>query len=100
MARVVVTPAADLDAAQIVDFLAAHAGVGVAAKYNDAFERLYDHWANFPDSGAPRARLGADIRVGVVSPYVVIYRHTVAEGVVRVLRIVHAKRRITGTMLR
>jgi toxin ParE1/3/4 len=100
MARVVVTPAADADTMEIQHFLAANAGYGVAAKYNAAFERLYDHWANFPDSGAPRLKIGSKIRIGVVQPYVVIYRHTEADDTVRVLRIVHGSRKITGKLLR
>ena len=100
MARVVVTPSADADAAEILAFLAAEAGIGVAAKYNAAFERLYDHWADFPNSGAPRPKVGSKVRIGIVSPYVVIYKLTEADGAVRVLRIVHGRRKITGKLLR
>jgi len=56
--------------------------------------------ADFPDSGPPRPKVGAQIRIGIVSPYIVIYRHTEAEDTVRVLRIVHGSRRITGKLLR
>ncbi|MDE3177334.1 MAG: type II toxin-antitoxin system RelE/ParE family toxin [Pseudomonadota bacterium] len=100
MARVVVTPSADADTAEILAFLAAKAGLGVAAQYNASFERLYDHWADFPESGAPRPRVGARIRIGVVSPYVVIYRHTEDDNTVRVLRIVHGRRMVTGKLIR
>ena len=100
MARVIVTPSADADAAGIIAYLDAKAGYGVAARYNAAFEQLYDHLADFPDGGAPRSEIGSNIRIGVVSPYVVIYRHTEADGIVRVLRIVHGRRRITGKLLR
>jgi plasmid stabilization system protein ParE len=34
-----------------------------------------------------------------VSPYIVIYRHTEAADTVTILRIVHGRRRITGTLL-
>ena len=40
-----------------------------AAKYDD---RLGDH----PGSGAARPALGLDIRIGIVSPHIVIYRHS------------------------
>jgi toxin ParE1/3/4 len=56
--------------------------------------------AGFPDSGAPHSKIGAKIRIGVVSPYIVIYRHTVADSLARVLRIVHGSRKITGRLLR
>jgi toxin ParE1/3/4 len=100
VARVIVTPSADADTAEILGFLAAKAGYGVAANYNAAFEQLYDNLADFPDSGAPRPNVGARIRIGVVSPYLVIYRHTEADSTVRVLRIVHGSRKITGKLLR
>lgn len=75
MARVVVTPSADADTAEIIAYLDAKAGYGVAAKYNASFEQLYDDLADFPDSGAPRPKVGAKIRIGIVSPYIVIYRY-------------------------
>jgi toxin ParE1/3/4 len=56
---------------------------------------LFDRLAEYPDSGAPRASLGRDIRIGVVSPYVVIYRHREADDTVTVLRIIHGRRNIT-----
>ena len=95
-----ITPAADADVAEIITFLAGKAGVGVALRYSAAFEDLFDHLAMFPDSGSRRSRLGANIRASVFSPYIILYRHTEVDSTVRVLRIVHAKRRITGKMLR
>jgi toxin ParE1/3/4 len=100
VARVVVTPSADADAAEIIADLEAKAGFVVAARYNASFERLYDILADFPGTGPPRPALGAHIRIGVVLPYIVIYSHTETDGVVRVLRIVHGSRRISGTLLR
>jgi toxin ParE1/3/4 len=100
VARVIVTPAADADTAEIMAYLQVRAGHGVAARYNASFERLYDHLADFPDGGAPRPKVGSRIRIGIVAPYIVIYRHTEADSTVRVLRIVHGSRRITGKLLR
>jgi toxin ParE1/3/4 len=100
MARVVFTAAADADAAFILDDLYTKAGKPTVVKYRASFKTLYEHLADFPDSGAPRPKMGSNIRIGIVFPYVVIYRHTEADGVVRVLRIVHGGRRITGKLLR
>jgi toxin ParE1/3/4 len=100
MASVVFTAAADADAAFVFDDLYTKAGKPTVVKYRAAFKTLYEHLADFPDSGAPRPKVGPKIRIGIVSPYIVIYRHTEAEGVVRVLRIVHGSRRITGRLLR
>lgn len=100
MAHVIVTPSADADTAEIIAYLDAKAGYGVAARYNASFEQLYEHLADFPESAAPRPKVGSNIRIGIVSPYIVIYKHTEADRIVRVLRIVHGSRRITGKLLR
>ena len=62
-------------------------------------ERLYDRLGAHPGIGAPRPALGRNIRIGIVSPYIVIYRHTDADDTVTVLRVVHGRRRITGALL-
>ena len=100
MARVVFTAAADADAASIFDDLCAKAGKPTVVKYRALFKTLYDNLADFSDSGPPRPKVGTQIRIGVVFPYIVIYRHTEADGIVYVLRIVHGSRRITGKLLR
>jgi toxin ParE1/3/4 len=100
MAPIVFTAAADADAAAIFDYLYAKAGKSTVLKYRAAFKTLYEHLANFPDSGAPRPKVGWRIRIGIVSPYIVIYSHMEADDIVRVLRIVHGSRRITGKLLR
>ncbi len=100
MARVVVTPAADADLQQIIAHLGGNAGFRIAARYVADFERLFDHVAAFPESGSPRPKLGASIRICLVHPYVFIYRRYEAEDVVRVLRVLHGARRITGRLLR
>ena len=72
MARVVFTAAADADAAAIFDYLYAKAGKSTVLKYRAAFKTLYEHLANFPDSGAPRPKVGGRIRIGIVTPYIVV----------------------------
>lgn len=99
MARVVIASSADADYAEILADLAAKAGWRVAAQYNERFESLYDRLANHPRSGAPRPALGPHMRIGIVSPYIVIYNNE-NEDTVTILRIVHGRRRIAGTMLR
>jgi toxin ParE1/3/4 len=100
MARVVITASADADSAAILDYLNVKAGQPTVVKYRALFRRLYDRLADHPDSGAPRPALGPSIRIGVVSPYIVIYRHVEAADIVTILRIVHGRRRITGKLLR
>ena len=100
MARISFTAAADADVAVIFDDLYAKAGKSTVLKYRSALRALYSQIAEFPDSGAPRPKLGANIRIGVVHPYIVIYRHTETDNSVRVLRLVHGSREITGKLLR
>src|SRR5580692_2083002 len=99
MARLVIASSADADFAEIITDLATKAGWRTAAKYEELFENLYDRLADHPRSGAPRPAFGQNIRIGIVPPYIVIYRNE-DDGTVTVLRIVHGRRRITGRMLR
>jgi plasmid stabilization system protein ParE len=69
MARVVFAEVADADMDFVVAELAAEGGTSVALKYQAKFKKLYDRLEAFPQSGAPRRRLGAGIRIGVVRPY-------------------------------
>ena len=99
MARVIVASSADADIDAIqVDF-AKTAGTRVAAKYTALFESLYDRLAEHPASGVPRPALGKHIRIGIVLPYIVIYRHREADDTATVLRIVHGRRNITARLI-
>jgi plasmid stabilization system protein ParE len=97
MARLVVSPQADADAAAIVDMLIREAGEAVATRYRRDFNLLFERLAMFPQSGAQRPELGRDIRIGVVHPYVVIYRYD--DTTVRIARIVDGRRNITRRVL-
>jgi toxin ParE1/3/4 len=99
VARVVLSTAAQADNAAILRDLAANAGPGVAADYAASFAALYDRLASFPDSGAPRPRCGPYVRMGIVSPYLVFYRHVPGSDLVGVIRAVHGKRTISRRLL-
>ena len=99
MARVVIASSADAHSAEVITALAATAGWRTAAKNDELFERLYDRLADHPGSGAPGPALGQNIRIGIVSPYTVIYRNDAVSNTVTVLRIMHSRRRISGRML-
>jgi toxin ParE1/3/4 len=49
----------------------------------------------------PRRRpaLGPNVRIGVVTPYIVVYRHTEREDTVTVLRVIHGRRDITEQLI-
>ena len=100
MARVVITEPADADSAEIISDLNEKAGALVADRYDAEFDALYLRLAAFPESGSPRPKLGRFVRIGLVSPYVVVYRHVPDDDLVAVIRIVHGRRRITRELLR
>ena len=97
-ASVVFLPAADSDIDRIFQDLCVNAGLAVGSDYLERFERLADDIALFPNSGALRPELGAGIRIGIVSPYLMIYA-TGDDNTVRVLRVVHGSQNITSRLL-
>ena len=99
MARIVVTQSASADQSAIIQYLHAQAGLRTAIRFRALFAALYDRLADHPASGAHRAALGPDIRIGIVSPYIVIYRHSENDDTVTVLRIVHGRQEITRKLL-
>lgn len=99
MARIVVTEDSDRDLDALLLDLAGKAGVPVAIRYNGLFESLYDRLAAHPAIGASRLALGRDIRVGIVTPYIVIYHYDPSDDVVTILPIVHGRRRINRDLM-
>jgi hypothetical protein len=47
-----------------------------------------------------RPKLGPHIRVGVVFPYLVVYRHVEGDDTVSIIRVLHGRRRMTRKLLR
>jgi toxin ParE1/3/4 len=93
------TDSADSDSSFIYADLHGKTGMRAVVKYRALFRRLYERLGDFPESGAPRPELGPDIRIGIVFPYIVIYRFDEADNSVIVLRIVHGRRKITAELL-
>jgi toxin ParE1/3/4 len=100
MARVIVTDLADADTAKILNDTSRDAGHLAATQYNARIEVLYDKLADFPESCQARPRLGAHIRVGVVDPYLIVYRYLKADDTVSIIRVAHGRRNITRKFLR
>jgi toxin ParE1/3/4 len=99
MARVVVSTVAQADAHVVLRDLAEKGGYRVVADYAFWLERLYDRLASYPDSGAPRPLLGPHIRMAVLSPYLIFYRHVPGSNLVGVVRVLHSSRHITRKLL-
>ena len=100
MAKLVVTSAANADVGEIYEYLLAEAGLLTAMKYRRQLAELFNHLALYPESCPRRPRLSAQTRVGIVSPYLVLYRYAEAGDTVFIQRIVHGRRRITRKSLR
>lgn len=98
MAKLIVSPLAELDTATIIAMLTDKAGSAVAERYRRDFEELFERLMMFPLSGARRPRLGRTVRIGVVEPYVVLYEHRL--DIVRILRVLDGRRHISSRLLR
>jgi toxin ParE1/3/4 len=97
VARLVFAPSAIADTREILATLVEKAGRPVAVAYFERFRSTFERIAGFPESGAPRPRLGASIRLAVVRPYVVIYRQSPEAA--EVLRVLHGRRNVTRRIL-
>jgi len=99
MTRLVVAANAETDFDTIITYLQREAGTRVADAYDrricNAIERLVD----FPESGSPRPTLGLDVRITVISPYILIHEYARANETITLLRILHCKRDITRDLL-
>jgi len=98
VASLTFAPRAIADASDILNLLREKAGDAVAEAYLARFVVIFDRLSRFPDSGAPRPRLGPLVRVAVVRPYLVIYR--TRPQTVEVMRILHGRRHIVRAMRR
>jgi toxin ParE1/3/4 len=100
MTRLVVTADAERDASEIISFLAREAGPAVAAEYVRRFTSTLERLASLPETGAPRPSLGPNARIGIVSPYILIYDFVRVRDELILLRILHGRRNITQDLLR
>ena len=91
MARVLWTPSAEADLAEIHLYIATRAqSAAPADRWIDVIRDKCRLYAGQPEMGEARPDLGADLRVLIVGEYVVIY-HPVQAGI-EVLRVVHGRR--------
>jgi toxin ParE1/3/4 len=100
MTRLVVTPEADADALEILDYLRQEAGARVAEDYARRFQNTLQRLIAHPESGPSRPALGPDARLAIVPPYLLIYDYTYTDDTLTLLRILHGKRNITPRLLR
>jgi toxin ParE1/3/4 len=99
MARIIITETASIDQANILEDQNHKAGLHVALKFRARFRALFDRLADHPASGPRRPALGPNIRIGVVTPYIVIYRHADDDGTATGMRLFHGRRDITEQLI-
>jgi len=99
MTRLVISSRAHRDMDELTIYLAEHAGWSTAAKYVDLLDALYEAIKVHPLSGAPRPRVGRSIRIGIVSPYIAVYRYDESADLVTVARVLHGHRRLTKRLV-
>ena len=98
MARVVVSTVAQADTSAILRDLGEGRGWR-SRRYRRLSRGALHRLAAHPDSGAPRPAYGRHVRIGLVWPYVVAYRHVPNSDLVGVICVVHGSRHITRKLL-
>ena len=96
---VIVAPRARGDLFSIVRHLAKVAGPEIAGRWDDKFWEGIDRLRDFPGVGTRRPRLGRDVWMIVVAPYLIFYRHSACEPLVIILRVLHGRRRISRKLV-
>jgi plasmid stabilization system protein ParE len=100
MTRLVVTADAEADLNEILDYLKREATALVAEEYGRKFRLCIERLVEFPGIGSPRPAFGANARIGIVPPYILVYDYVGADDTLTLLRIVHGKRNITRRLVR
>jgi plasmid stabilization system protein ParE len=100
MTRLIVTADAEADTADILSYLRQEAGYQVAQRYANQFRATIERLLDWPESGAPRPRLGEAVRIAVVSPYVLIFEYSRGDDTLALLRVLHGRRNITEQLIR
>jgi plasmid stabilization system protein ParE len=97
-AEIVVSAAALNDIESIIEHLTREAGPNVAAKYRRRLLRIFALLHNQPGLGARRPKLGRGVRLSVMAPYLVFYRHS--KQTATIPRVLHGSRKISTALLR
>jgi len=100
MTRLVVSADAEADLDEILDYLEREAGARVAENYGRKFRLCLERHVEFPGIGPRRPALGADTRIGIVRPYILIYDYSDTIDTLTLLRIIHGKRNITRQLVK
>jgi toxin ParE1/3/4 len=97
MTRIIVSRQADSDIDGIFDILCERAGL--AERYAADLRATYERLEMFPRIGALRREFRRDIRIVVLHPYVLIYRHEPDRDTVTAMRVLDGRRNITRRLI-
>ena len=100
MTELVVTADAEADFDHILAYLQREASAQVADDYDQRLRSTIERLVDMPETGAPRPRLGRNVRIAIVLPYLVIYNYMRDNDTLTLLRTLHGKRNITRDLLR
>jgi plasmid stabilization system protein ParE len=101
MARIIVSPQAEHDLAQIVDEISAKIGPAVAERLFDRIVAIIEKLGVVPKaSGRPTPALGRDIRCHPVGSYNVYLRYDEPADTLCVVRVLHGRRHITAALFK
>jgi toxin ParE1/3/4 len=95
--RVTQKAARDID--EIFEYLANLAGRRTAEHHFLRLQTTIDRLLDWPESAQRRTEFGANIRLAVVAPYVVIYRYERVTEHLTVLRVLHERQNMTSDMI-
>ena len=99
MSRVVVSPQAEADLAQIVDDVSVKAGAAVAERLFDRIVAIVERLSVAPKmSGRLVPALGEGVRCHPIGSYNVYLRHDESGDVLFVVRVLHGRRNITAAL--
>jgi plasmid stabilization system protein ParE len=91
------------DAANDIDEILKHldkvSGWRTADRYRDQFRKRIGDLQRWPELARLRPTLGAETRIVVVKPYLLIYDYNRAGNLVSILRIMHERRDVTDRMI-
>jgi toxin ParE1/3/4 len=100
MTRVIVSRQADADVDDMLERLYERAGIAVVERYTGDLQAIDDRLEMYPDSGSPRPTLCPNMRIAILSPYLIIYDHAPNDETVTIVRVLDGRRNITRQLVR
>jgi len=98
MTQLIVTPEAEADITEILDYLRTKAGPSIAETYRSRFLSAFRRLKAFPNSGSRRAEIDETVRIAVVYPYIIFHEVNPDGSSLTVLRVLHGRMEVEGKL--